>query len=114
MANTEIRNALRCVRGAEDAVTAALDQSNLTQQQRNLLNNLLDLLRDIDNFLVEMDLSESIDKLIMKSKKLDKLNKETQRKLSDLEEVANTVNAASAVIDALTKAFGILLSAGLL
>jgi septal ring factor EnvC (AmiA/AmiB activator) len=114
MANTEIRNALKSVREAEDAVTEALDQSGLTQSQRNFLNDLLDFLRDMDNHLVVIDLGKSLDELVAMSKKLDKLNKDTQRKLDELKKVAKKVDTAAVMIGALAKAFGILGEAGLL
>jgi hypothetical protein len=58
VANSEIRNALKIVREAEEAVTEALAKSGLTQPQRDLLDEISDFLRDLDNFLVIMDLGK--------------------------------------------------------
>jgi hypothetical protein len=113
MANTEIRNALKIVREAENAVTDALDKPDLTQKQRDLLDELSDSLRDLDTLLVMIDLNKSIDRLEGESNKLTDLNKRTQKSLGQLTKVAKTVDTAAKGIDALVKAFSILVKAGI-
>jgi hypothetical protein len=113
MANTEIRNVLQQVREAENAVKEALDRPGLTQQERDLLTESFDALRDLDNTLVLADMSRSIGELQAKAKGLARLNGKIQKKLAGLRKVAKAVDASAKAVDALVKAFGILLKAGL-
>ncbi len=113
MANTEIRNTLKRIREAQNAVTSALDKSGLTQPQRDLLDELSDFFRDIDTTLVMTELNKSLDKLQDKNKKLKALNKRTQNKMEGLEKVAKAVDSAAKVVDALLKAVDILVKAGI-
>ncbi len=113
MANTEIMSVLKRVRKAQDAVTDALDKSGLTQPQRNLLDELSDFLRDLDNTYMNFKLKTGIDKLAKKSKKFGNLNKKTQKELKELKKVAKAVDTAAKVNDALVKAFDILAKAGI-
>lgn len=114
MANTEIINALRYVRDAEDAIAKALDKSGLPEPKRNLLGDVADSLRELDDLLVTIDLKESIDDLKKKSAKIQQINKQVQDKIGDLKKVAQTVADVATAVDALVKAFGILVSVGLL
>ncbi len=113
MANTEIKNTLKRIRKAQNAVTNALDKSRLTQPQRDLLDELSDLFRDIDNTLLMTELNKSLDKLQEKNKKLKALNKRTQNKLEGLKKVAKAVDVAAKGVDALLKAVDILVKAGI-
>jgi len=113
MAHTEIRNALQYVRDAESEVAKALDKSRLPKPQRELLGDVADSLRELDDLLVTIDLNESIDELEEKSKELQSINKQVQKKLGDLKKVAQTVDDVAKAVDALVKAFGILVDAGL-
>jgi chromosome segregation ATPase len=113
MANTEIRTTLRYVREAENEVANALDKSGLPKQQRNLLGDVADSLRELDDLLVTIDLNESIDDLAEKSKEMQAINKQVQKKIGDLKKVAQTIDAVAKAVDALVKAFGLLAAAGL-
>lgn len=113
MANTEIRKTLQYVREAETEVNAALQQSGLTQAQRDLLDELAEALRDLDNQLVLDDLNAGAASLEEKAKQMARLNKQTQSKLKDLAKLAETVDKVAKAVDGLVKVFGILVKAGL-
>jgi flavin-binding protein dodecin len=113
MANTEIRKVLKHVREAEAAVAHELKQSGLTTPERKLLDQLSDSLRDLDNLLLIIDLNKSIDKLDKMSQRLRGLNRRTRQTLARLQKVAETVDTTANVVDALVKAFGILVKVGL-
>jgi hypothetical protein len=113
MANTEIRKTLQYVREAEDEVTALLRQSGLTQDQRDLLDELSDALRGLDTMLVFDDLNTKTADFEIKAKEMARLNKETQGKLKDLQKVKDAVEKVAKAVDGLVKVFGILVKAGL-
>ena len=113
MANTEIINALRCVRNAEDAVAKVLDKPGLPKSQRNLLGDVADSLRELDDLLVTIDLKQSIDDLKKKSVEIQKINVQVQDEIGDLKKVAQKVADVATAVDALVKAFDILVSVGL-
>lgn len=113
MANTEILNALKLVRTTEDAVTKALDRSGLKPDQREVLENLADVLNDLDTFLLTVDLKTSVTDLEEKADKLTELNKQAQKSLAKLTKLADVINDVAVGIDGLTQAFKTLLGAGL-
>ena len=113
MANTEILKALRCVREAEDAVTEALGQPELTRPQKILLNKLSNFLGDLDYLLLRSNLNKSIGKLEKKSKKLATLNLQAQKKLSKLKTVIKPLNAVSKIADGLVNVTKTLAKVGL-
>ena len=113
MANTEILKALRLVRAAEDAVTAALNGSALKQPQRDVLDALSDVLRNLDSVLLTADLKDSIDELEEESGKLTELNKKAQESLGKLKKLAGAVDDVAIGIGALVQAFKTLANAGL-
>ncbi|HBG07302.1 MAG: hypothetical protein A2075_15215 [Geobacteraceae bacterium GWC2_58_44] len=113
MANTEIRKTLQYVREAENEVTAALQQSGLTQSQRDLLDELADALRDLDNQLVLDDVNTSTAALEEKAKQMLRLNQDTREKLKELQKITETVEKVAKAVNGLVKVFGILAKAGL-
>lgn len=113
MANTEKICILKRVREVQCDVTSALCQPCLTQGQRNILDDLTVVLRDVDNLIVLNELNECIDDLNDHSRKLKKLNGRIKRRIENLEEISDKVEQASKVIDAVVKAFGILVGAGI-
>jgi hypothetical protein len=113
MANTEKLSILKQVREVESAQTHALAKPGLTQRQRNALNDLSVVLREIDNIILLNELNECIEDLNEKSRKLKKINGRIKRQIEKLEEVSDKVEQASKVIDAVVKAFGILIGAGI-
>ncbi len=114
MANTEIRNALQYVRKAEEEILEVLKQPGLNQSERDLLDEVSDIMRDLDNLLVKIDLSKEIDTLKEKSEELSKLNKRTNKELKKIKKISEVINKAATAIDALVKAFDILAKAGLM
>ncbi len=113
MANTEKVSILKIIREAETNVTNTLDEPGLTLQQRKILDDLSDVLREIDNLVLLNELKDSIEVLKEKSKALKSINKRIKSKIEQLEEVADWVENAAKAIDATVKAFGILTEAGL-
>ena len=103
MANTEVRETLQYVRDAESEITAALQQSGLTRIQRDLLDELGDALRDLDNQLALEDLSGKTDDMEKKAKNIARLNQETQEKLKKLQKVADTVEKVAKAVDGIVK-----------
>jgi uncharacterized protein YydD (DUF2326 family) len=113
MANTEKITILRQVREVQSAVTDTLDKPGLTPKQRNTLQDLSVVLRDIDNLILLNELNACIDDLKDKSKKLKKINGRIKRQIESLEEISAKVEQASKIIDAVVKAFEILIGAGI-
>ena len=113
MANTDTTTALKCVRAAETDITEILKQTGLTQPVRDLLDDTLDSLRDLDNLLMKADLDQSIDALKGKSEALSELNSRAGKELKGLRNVSALIDKASSAVDALVKAFGMLGNAGL-
>jgi DNA mismatch repair ATPase MutS len=114
MANTEKVAILKQIREAETIVSDTLDKSGLTQAQRNMLNDLLDVLREIDNLVLLNELNENIGFLKDKSKELKKVNTRVKKQTEKLKDVADKVEKAAKGIDAIIKVFGILVGAGLI
>jgi hypothetical protein len=114
MANTEKIVILKQVREIESIVTDTLAKTGLSKRQRNALDDLLVVLRDIDKLILLNELNECIDDLKGKSKKLKNLNRRIKRQIEKLEEVSAKVDQVSTAIDAIVKAFGILIGAGII
>lgn len=114
MANTEILNTLKLVREAQTEVNTALDRSDLTDDERELLERQRTLLLDTDDVLVHADLRASITKLKNRSEKLSKINQQAQQELERLKKVAKTLDKAARALEALVQAATILGKAGLL
>jgi hypothetical protein len=113
MANTDITNALKCVREAEKNIADTLKQSGLSQPVRDFLDDGLDTLRDLDNLLMKADLDQSIGVLKEKANALSELDSRTAEELKGLKNISADVNKAAAAVDAVVKAFGILGNVGL-
>jgi hypothetical protein len=113
MANTEILKALKDVRQAQAEVNAALKRKDLSDGERDLLEDRRTFLLDLDDVLLHTELSSNIAKLKSRSQKLAKLNAETQKKLDRLAKVAKAIERTAKVIDALVKAASILAKVGL-
>jgi flagellar motility protein MotE (MotC chaperone) len=104
MADTAIQEALDCVRDAESAVASALVDPRWTHSQRALLCDLAETLRDLDAQLVLEDLKSRATAFEEKADRMISLNKETQDKLQDLQEVSETVGKVAKAMNALVKA----------
>lgn len=113
MANTEKIGILKQVRNVEGAVTDALGKPILTQGQAKVLEDLLVVLREIDNLILLNELNECIEELKDKSKGLKKINGRIKRHIEKLEDISGKVEQASKVIDAVVKAFDILIKVGI-
>jgi len=114
MANTEKMVILKQIREIESAVTKALAEPDLTQRQRNALDDLSVVLRDIDKLILLNELNECIEDLKSKSKKLNNINGRIKRQIEKLEGISAKVEQVSKAIDAIVKAFGILIGAGVI
>ena len=113
MANTEKMVILKQVREIESTVTNTLDIPALTQGQRNALDDLSDVLQEIDQLILLSELNDCINDLKAKSKKLKNINDRIKRQIEQLEDVSAKVEQVSKAIDAVVKAFVILIGAGL-
>jgi methyl-accepting chemotaxis protein len=114
MANTEKIVILKQVREIEGTLTDALDKPGLTQGQRNALDDLSDVLQEIDKLILLNELNECIDDLKSNSKKLKNINGRIKRQIEGLEDISAKVEQVSKAIDAVVKAFGILIGAGVI
>ena len=114
MANTEKINVLKQVRETENLVTDTLEKPGLTSGQRRILDDLSSILREIDNLLLLNELNDSIEELEGKLKKLKAINKRAKKQIENLEELAHKVEKVTKGIDGIVKAFGILVSAGII
>lgn len=114
MANTEKIVILKQVREIESATTDMLNNASLTQSQRNALEDLEDVLQEIDKSLLLNELNQCIDDLKSKSQKLKNINGRIKRQIENLEDVSTKVEKISKAIDAVVKAFGILIGAGVI
>lgn len=107
MSNTEIREALDRIREAESQVTAALQQPGLTQSQRDLLFDLAEMLRDMDNRQVLEELKADTAAFERKANQMVALSNEAQEQLKDLQQLAETVELVAKAVNGLVKAFKI-------
>ena len=114
MANTEKIVILKQVREIESTVTDTLGRPGLAQRQRDALDDLSVVLRDIDKMILLNELNDCIDDLKDKSKKLKNINGRIKRQIGQLEDVSAKVEQVSKAIDAVVKAFGILIGAGVI
>lgn len=114
MANTEKVGILKQVRETQTETTEALSRSGLTQVQRDVLDDLRVVLTEIDNYVLLNELNDCIEGLREKSKKLKKLNTRMKKKIENLEDISARVEHVAKAIDAVIKAFGILVGAGII
>ena len=114
MANSERMALLSRVREAKAVIRNKLDQPDLTDVQRKILNDLYDVLLEMDDILVLQELNDSIGRLEKNSKLLKQVNARAKKQIEKLKDIADTVDQVAKAVDAVVKAFGILLSAGIL
>jgi hypothetical protein len=113
MAEIDIETTLHSVREAERSVTAALRQSGLTQNQRDLLDELAETLRDLDNQLALGEISTKTAEFERKAVDMARLDQKTQVELQKLQKVAAAVEKAAQAVNARAKVFGVLVKTGL-
>lgn len=113
MADTERHNAIQHVRTLQNDVTSALDNEMLTHNQRELLDEVSDHLRETESFLVMSELKDHIARLEEKSDKMNELNQRSKKLLVELNNLANAIDKVSGVISKLAKAMAILSKAEL-
>src|SRR5262245_20826192 len=112
MANTEIRNALKYVRDAEDAVETALEEKP-SKSEKEQLRKAWDTLCDADDLLVALHLAAQVGQLEKQSKKLAAVNEDVKKAIGHLKSVAKTIDKAAKAVDALVTVAKILISVGL-
>ena len=78
------------------------------------MDDLSDVLQEIDKLILLSELNECIDDLNTKSRKLKNINGRIKRQIERLEDISAKVEQVSKAIDAIVKAFGILIGAGVI
>lgn len=103
MDDTATPTAIDQVRALQNEITATLENQSLTANQRLLLDQIADQLREIDTLLVWGELNDHIASLKEKSQNLKYLNEQSQTQLAGLSALANTISSVSNVIAKLAK-----------
>jgi vacuolar-type H+-ATPase subunit I/STV1 len=101
MANTERFNTLQKVVIARKAANKLRDISNLTSDERNLVDSAYAALIDVEDLLILEDIKDSVKDMESNSKKLGALTKEFEKSAARLKKVAKFIGDAA-------KALGVL------
>ena len=101
MANTEHFNTLQKVVIARKAVNSLRDLSNLTPDERDLVDTTYAELIEIEDLLVLEDIKESIKDMEAGSERLDKITGKFEKSAARLKKVAKFIGDAAKAIGAL-------------
>ena len=111
---TETLNALKQVREAKTMVLGKLTDVTISQEEKQILGEVLINLQDQENTLINFTLQDMVDKINASNAALKNLIQQMDNASENISEISNTIKKISNVLSTLTEITTKALSAGLL
>ena len=111
---TETLNALKQVREAKTMVLAKLTDITISQEEKQILGDVLINLQDQENTLINFTLQDMVDKINASNAALKNLIQQMDNASQNISAISNTIKKISNVLSTLTEITTKALSAGLL